>query len=79
MRQELQENIKVYNEIQESLKPGTWVLIFDRKLISTFESFDQAAREAVRKFGSGPYLIRQVGANPVVLPASVVYRIKPNA
>ena len=79
MRKELEENIKAYNEIQESLKPGIWVLIHDKKLISTFDTFELAAREAVQKFGSGPYLIRQVGANPVVLPASVVFRIKPYA
>jgi hypothetical protein len=29
----------------------------------------------VQKFGSGPYLIRQVGASPIVLPASVMYNI----
>jgi hypothetical protein len=27
------------------------------------------------QFGSGPYLIRQVGAPPVTLPASVVYNL----
>jgi hypothetical protein len=27
----------------------------------------------VGKFGAGPYLIRQIGAPPVTLPASVMY------
>ncbi len=79
MRKDLEENIKTFNEFQDTMKPGAWVLIYDKKVISAFDTFDLAAREAVHKFGSGPYLIRQVGAHPVVLPTSVVFRIKPNA
>ncbi len=52
---------------------GDWVLIHERDLIGTFSNFDEAAQLAVASFGRGPYLIRQVGAPPVVLPASVMY------
>ena len=42
--------------------------------IGVYDAFETAAKEAVGHFGRGPYLIRQVGAPPVVLPASVMYR-----
>ncbi len=54
---------------------GEWVLIYASEVISFYKSFDLAAQDAVQKFGSGPYLIRQVGATPVVLPASVMYNL----
>ena len=52
---------------------GEWVLIHDHDLVSTFATFDEAAQHAVATFGRGPYLIRQVGAPAIVLPASVMY------
>ncbi len=70
------ENISAYEAIKEKLEAeqmGKWVLIYNKELVSVFESFDEAAQEAVKKFGSGPYLIRQVGAPSVTLPASVMY------
>ena len=53
--------------------PGDWALVHDQKLVGTYPTFDEAAREAVSRFGRGPYLIRQIGAPPVTLPASVLY------
>ncbi len=55
---------------------GEWILVFGEKLIGVFSSFDEAARVAVRDFGRGPYLIRQVGAPPVTMPASVIYNLQ---
>jgi hypothetical protein len=57
----------------ENRHMGEWVLIFGESLIGVFASFDEAAMNAVQKFGRGPYLIRQVGAPPVSMPASVMY------
>ena len=54
---------------------GKWVLFYDEKLIGVYDTLEIAAEEAVARFGRGPYLIRQVGAPPVVLPASVMYRL----
>lgn len=51
-----------------------WVVYHDGAFVNAFDSFDKAASEAVNNFGSGPYLIRQVGAPKFTLPASVVYR-----
>lgn len=55
---------------------GKYVVFHDEKFVGAFDTFDNAAAEAVRKFGLGPYLIRQVlKERPVfVVPASVAYR-----
>lgn len=73
-----QKNIEAYEKIKQDLENehmGEWILIYKTKLISVHDSFEEAAEEAVKKFGEGPYLIRQVGAPPVTLPASVMFRI----
>lgn len=56
----------------ESKFSGKWVVLHDKNLVGVFPDFDAAATDAVAKFGRGPYLIRQVGAPPVVLPVSVM-------
>ncbi len=53
---------------------GKYVVFHGSELVGAYDSVDAAAAEAVRRFGRGPYLIRQVGAPPVTLPASVLYR-----
>lgn len=73
---ELQDDIAVYEAMRSELetsKLGKWVLIYKKELTGTFDTFETAAKEAVQKFGRGPYLIRQIGAPPVTLPASVMY------
>jgi hypothetical protein len=57
----------------EARHMGQWVLVHDQALIGNYGSFEEAAQDAVSKFGRGPYLIRQVGATSVALPASVMY------
>jgi hypothetical protein len=52
---------------------GKWVLIYNCELIGVYDSVETAAKVAVERFGRGPYLIRQVGASPVTLPASYMY------
>jgi len=53
---------------------GKWVIFHEHRLIGVYDSFEAAAEEAVRCFGRGPYLIRQVGAPPMVPPPSVMWR-----
>ena len=53
---------------------GEWVLIHQEEMVGTYNSFEDAGRAAVRRFGRGPYLIRKVGAPPLTLPASVQFR-----
>ena len=71
--------ITAYEAIREKLESehmGKWVLVHEGKLVSIYDSFEAAAEDAVRQFGRGPYLIRQVGAPPLTLPASVMYSMR---
>jgi hypothetical protein len=54
---------------------GKWVIYHDGALVGDFASFESAAEEAVRRFGRGPYLIRQVGVTEITLPTSVMFQI----
>jgi hypothetical protein len=72
----LNAEIAAYESMQKALESehtGKWVLVKDRKLIALYDSFETAAQDAVHQFGRGPYLIRQIGASPVVLPASIMF------
>ena len=74
---ELSDDIAAYEAMRADLESeslGKWVLLHNRILVGKFDSFDDAAKDAVHRFGRGPYLIRQVGAGSVTLPASVMYR-----
>jgi hypothetical protein len=75
----LNAEIEAYEAMRaelESHHTGKWVLVKDRKLVALYGSFEMAAEDAVKRFGRGPYLIRQVGAPPVTLPASLMYQVK---
>jgi len=53
---------------------GKFVIIKNGELVGAFDTFDSAAREAVQRFGEGPYLIRQVGSPDAMrIPASVAW------
>lgn len=73
----LSNELSAYEDMRGYLETdhfGQWVVLHDEKLAGTYGSFEAAAEDAVRRFGRGPYLIRQVGAPPMTLPASVLYR-----
>ena len=72
----IDDEISAYEAMRQNLEAteiGKWALVHHGELIGIYDSFESAAGEAVRQFGRGPYLIRQVGAPPVVLPASLMY------
>ncbi len=74
---EITQEIAAYERIRGNLERehlGKWVVVHDEQLIGAYEDFQEAADIAVRRFGRGPYLIREVGAPPLVLPASVLFR-----
>jgi len=74
---ELDQEISAYEGMRSELEAhhmGKWVLIHDLALVGVYDAFETVAADAVRRFGRGPYLIRQIGAPPVTLPASVMYR-----
>ena len=73
----LKENIAAYERSRSDLETdhfGKWVVFHDCKFVGSYGSFEDAAEVAIRRFGRGPYLIRQVGVPRVALPASVMYR-----
>ena len=73
----LKREIAAYEKMRSDLETehlGEWVLVHDEKLVGTYKSFEAAADVAVQHFGRGPYLIREIGAPPMTLPASVLYR-----
>jgi hypothetical protein len=54
-------DIAVHNSMRRELETkhtGKWVLLYGRKLVSIFDSFEETAEGAVRRFGRGPYRIR---------------------
>ena len=73
----LSKQIAAYEEMRDYLETdhfGEWVVFHDEELVGFYDSFEDAANDAVRRFGRGPYLIRRVGAGPITLPASIQYR-----
>jgi len=48
----------------ESQYSGKFVVFHKTDRAGIFDDFDSAAKEAIRQFGRGPYLIRQIGALP---------------
>ncbi len=74
---ELDRELEAFENMRAELETHhlrKWVVIRGAELIGAFDTLNTAATEAVRRFGRGPYLIRQVGAPPASLPASVLYR-----
>jgi hypothetical protein len=73
---EIDNEIHAYEAMREKLETehmSKWVLVRQSKLVGVYDTFEAAAEDAVRQFGRGPYLIRQIGSPPVTLPASVMY------
>jgi hypothetical protein len=74
---DLSREIAAYDAIKADLEAshiGKWALVHDEKLIGVYGTFQETAKDAVHRFGRGPYLIRQIGSAGVTLPASVLYR-----
>lgn len=74
---ELTKEIAAYERMRRELETdhlGKWVIVHDELLVGVYATFEEAAADAVQRFGRGPYLIREIGAAPMTLPASVLYR-----
>lgn len=75
---ELERNIEACEAMHETLEEHhacKFVVFHDAEFIGSFDNFHNAAREAVRRFGQGPYLIRQVGSpTRIAMPASAAFR-----
>ena len=72
----LDDNIAAYESMRAQLEAEVWdkwVVFYNGELVGDYADFQACAAETVRKFGRGPYLIRQVGAVPIQLPSSVLF------
>ena len=77
--QTIDDEIAVYETMRDELEAhnlGKWIVMREGKVIGLYDSFETASAEAVHRFGRGPYLIRQIGAPPITLPASVMYNLR---
>ena len=72
---ELDFEMAAYEARQAELEAtlwGKWVVFHGGELCGTYADFQEAAADAVARFGRGPYHIRQVGASQdFPLPASL--------
>lgn len=71
----LRREIDAYERIQDHLEANhfrKWVVVHDEEFIGAYESFEDAAIDAAKRFGRGPYLIRQVAAPPTVISIPTV-------
>ena len=67
----LETEINAYEQMRdefERLYKGKFVVIHGNEFVGAFDDLDSAAKEAIRQFGSGPYLIRQVGSPSITAP-----------
>ncbi len=65
----LTENIAAYDALRDYLELehfGKWVVFYDEELAGCYDEFEDAGYDAIKRFGRGPYLIRQVGARSVI-------------
>lgn len=74
----LAKDIAAFERMKAELREhynGKFVVFHDGQFQGSFDSFDSAARDAVKQFRGTPFLIRQVGAPEVMpMPASVAFR-----
>lgn len=74
----LETEIRAYEDRREELErhyKGKFVVFHTDEFAGAFDTFDAAASEAVRRFGHGPYLIRQVGVARPPISASLAARL----
>jgi hypothetical protein len=74
----LETEIHAFEDKREELErhhKGKFVVFHSDEFVGAFDTFDAAASEAVRRFGHGPYLIRQVGVERPPMSASLAARL----
>lgn len=71
----LEREIATCERLRESLEAehrSEWAVIHGETYVGAYPTFDEAAREAARRFGRGPYLIREIGAPPIRIPGTIL-------
>ena len=73
----LRKEIDAYEAMLDYLERehmDKWVVVHDEKLVDSYETFQDAAYDAIARFGRGPYLIRLVGEPPIIMSPRIWYR-----
>ena len=52
---------------------GEWVVFHDEELVGIYPDLQDAAREALERFGIGPYLIEQIGTPSPQIRSFLLY------
>ena len=71
----LERENATYERLRDTLEAehySEWAVIHRETYVGAFPTFEEAVREAARRFGRGPYLIREIGAPPLRFPDSVL-------
>ena len=66
---QLSKEMAAYERMRDELETdyfGKWVIVHDEKLVGTYDEVEDAAYEAIRRFGRETCHIRQVGPQPVI-------------
>ena len=72
----LERELGAYDAMREELERhhlNEWVIIRGDEVAGYFDDVEDCLRSAIKRFGRGPYLIRQVGAPQARLPASALF------
>ena len=67
----LSDEIAAYDAMQGRLEDeffGKWVVFHHKELISSYDSFEDAFTDSLRRFDVGSFLIRLVGREPASIP-----------
>ena len=79
----LEKNLKAFHRKKDEMERhymGKWVLFYEGEFINSFDTLDNVASEAIRRYGRGPYLIKEVGdPDEMKLPASVMFGVADHA
>ena len=58
-------------DLEKTHPKDHWVLVRGQA-VEVYATFEEAAQVAVTRYGNGPYMIRQVQQDPIVLPSSIM-------
>lgn len=76
MARRLEREIATFEREREHLERehlGKYALVHGDKLIDTYDDFETAADEGLKRFGDSPFLIRRVGEEKLTLSPAVLY------
>ena len=76
MPEPLEREIATYERERQHLESehhGKFVLIHGDEVVDVYDSFPRAAEEGTTRFGSDPFLVRQIGAERPKLSPAILY------